>query len=131
VAGSSNPGGSSGRTARLVRFDALDGDVGAIIDRPTAFAGAEAFATVVYAGADAGRYLDLARERAAAAACRAGASLVNGLLLARFLGDAASLRAALGHYVGGMRQAAAGLAPHLPRQWEFEGKHESDATRKG
>jgi len=107
------------RGGRLAWYDStrLDGDVGAIIDRPTAFAGAEAFATVVYAGADAGRYLDLARERAAAAACRAGASLVNGLLLARFLGDAASLRAALGHYVGGMRQAAAGLAPHLPRQW--------------
>jgi urease accessory protein len=107
------------RGGRLAWYDAtrLDGDVGAIIDRPAAFAGADAFATVVYAGADAARHLGLARELAAAASCRAGASLVNGLLLGRFLGDAASLRAALGHYVGGMRQPAAGLAPHLPRQW--------------
>ncbi len=51
------------RAGALAWYDAmrLDGDA---IGRPAGFAGAEAFATVLYVGADAERHLPLAREAA-------------------------------------------------------------------
>jgi urease accessory protein len=106
------------RAGDLAWYDAmrLDGDM---IDKPAGFAGAEAFATALYVGADAENHLPLARELTEDATCRAGATLVNGILLARFLGAAAMVRAALARYIGGLRHAAAGLLAQAPRAWQI------------
>lgn len=109
------------RNGRLVWTDALrlDGDIAARLDAPAGFGGAVACATVLYAADDAPALLGTARALVEAAAGRAGATLVNGLLLARFLsGDAAALRRDVVQYWAGLRAAAAGLPPRLPRVWE-------------
>jgi urease accessory protein len=91
------------------------------LGHPAGFAGALAFATVVYAGPDASERLALAREGCAkvdAAATRAGATLVNGLLIARLLStDAQSLRRGLAQLWCSLREAAGKLPPRLPRTW--------------
>jgi len=107
---------------RLVWADALqlDGAIGARLDAGAAFGGSVAFATAVYVGEDAAEYLSLARSLAEAVDGRGGATLVNGVLLARFLShDAQELRHGLMRYLGGLRQAAAGLSPTLPRLWQI------------
>jgi urease accessory protein len=107
---------------RLVWADALqlDGAIGARLDAGAAFAGAVAFATAIYVGEDAAEHLPLARSLAEAVGGRAGATLVNGVLLARFLThDAQELRRGLMRYLGGLRQAVAGLPPTVPRLWQI------------
>lgn len=106
------------RANTLAWYDAmwLDGDA---IGRAAGFAGVESFATALYAGADAARHLPLARELTDGGTCRGGATLVNGVLLARFLGEAVAVRAALGHYVGALRHTAAGLPARPPRAWQI------------
>lgn len=102
------------REGRLVWADALalDGDIAARLDDPHAFGGAEALATAIYVGADAAALLPQARELA-----EDGASLVNGVLVARLFGaPARQIRTRLVHYLSGMR-AAAGLPARLPRMW--------------
>jgi urease accessory protein len=106
------------RAGDLAWYDAMRLD-GGTIDKPAGFAGAEAFATAIYVGADAERHLSLARELTDGAMCRAGATLVNGILLARFLGAAAMVRAALARYIGALRHAAAGLFAQAPRAWQI------------
>jgi urease accessory protein len=77
-------------------------------------------ATVVYAGPDAAQHLALARSLTGEARCRAGTTLVNGTLLARFLAeDPGRLRADLAGYVAALRHAAAGLPARPPRLWQF------------
>jgi urease accessory protein len=107
------------RGGRLVWVDAtkLEDDVGTALARPAAFGGADAFATTLYVGEDAASLLGTARDLAASDTCRGGATVVNGVLLARFLGAAASVRAAVMRYVAGLRQSAGGLPPRLPRLW--------------
>ncbi len=105
---------------RLAWADALrlEGHIGGRLDAPAGFAGCRALATVAYVGADAAAHLALARGLVEDDFCRAGASVVNGVLLARFLaarGDA--VRRAVARYVAGLRQAAAGLPPVTPRLW--------------
>jgi urease accessory protein len=109
------------RDGGLVWFDTtrLDGEIAALIDRPAGFGGAEAFATAIYVGADAEYHLALARERLDGLSCCAGATLVNGLLLARFIGTATAVRAGLANYLGAMRHAAAGLPAKPPRAWQI------------
>ena len=105
---------------RLAWADALrlEGDVLGTLDSPAAFAGARALATVAYVGADAVGHLPLARRLAEDEACRGGASVVNGVLLARFLGRRAdAVRAAVARYVSALRHAAAGWAPAMPALW--------------
>jgi urease accessory protein len=107
---------------RLVWADALqlDGAIGARLDAGAAFAGAVAFATAIYVGEDAAEHLPLARSLAEAVGGRGGATLVNGVLLARFLThDAQELRRGLMRYLGGLRQAVAGLPPTVPRLWQI------------
>lgn len=106
------------RADALAWYDAMRLDSDAI-DRPAGFAGAEAFATALYAGADAEGYLPLARDVTTAEDYRAGATLVNGILLARFIGNAVAVRAGLAHYVGVLRHAAAGLPARPPRAWQL------------
>ena len=108
------------RDGHLVWADALrlDGDVAAAVARPAAFDGAKAVATAVYVADDAAAHLDRARELLDAAKSRAAATVVNGLLLARFIGgDAAAVRADLIGYLCGLRQAAGGWPARLPRVW--------------
>jgi len=104
------------RAGELAWYDAMTAG-GDAIDRPGGFAGAAAFATAAYVGADAARHLPLARESADGLSCRAGVTLVNGILLARFVGDAGATRAGLAYYLGRLRNAAAGLPASPPRVW--------------
>jgi urease accessory protein len=112
---------------RIVRGDALawrdalrlEGDVAALIDRPAGFDGAQSFATLVYVGGDAERHLPLARQLSDDVLCRGGATVVNGILLVRFLGAPVAVRTALAGAVGGLRQAAAGLPARPPRTWNM------------
>jgi urease accessory protein len=98
---------------------ALEGDIGARLRSPFGFAGAEALATALYVGDDAERHLPLARKLAQSSACRGGASLVQGVLVARFLGaPAQEVRRALVHYISFLR-AAAGWPARLPRNWSI------------
>jgi urease accessory protein len=108
------------RDGKLAWADALrlEGDIAARLASPAAFAGARALATAVYVGADAADHLTLARALAESESCRGGATLVNGVLLARFLGTRAeAVRAALARYLSALRRAAGGLPPTLPRLW--------------
>lgn len=109
---------------RAVWADAfgLDGEVRRIIDHPAGLGGAEAMATAIYAGPDAAKRLDRAREileAEVADGVRAGVTLVGGLLLARWLGDAAAVRRSFGGYWAQSRHAMAGLPAALPRLWHI------------
>jgi urease accessory protein len=107
------------RDGRLVWADALrlEDDIAARLDGP-GFGGAVAVATAAYVGDDAPALLPLARSLAEDGDCRGGASLVNGVLLARFIGERADmLRRALMRYLAGVRHAAAGFPAALPRLW--------------
>ena len=106
---------------RLRWLDAirLDGGVADRLDAAASFDGATAIATAIYVGADAAALLPLARALALDSEVRAGATLVNGMLLARFLGpDARLVRADLAHYIAHLRRAAAGLPETVPRLWQ-------------
>ena len=91
----------------------------ALLAAAAGLGGAVALATFVYAAPDAAA---LARARPAtslaADGVRAGATLVNGLLVARFLAeDPLALRRAFALFWARFRAAAAGLPPVLPRLW--------------
>jgi urease accessory protein len=104
------------RDDRLLWADALalDGDIRARLDDPHAFAGAASLATALYYGPEAAQLLPEARALADGAA-----SLVGGVLLARFLGkDAAAVRRALADCLCGLRRAL-GRGAHLPRLWSL------------
>jgi urease accessory protein len=112
------------RGGMLAWGDALhvDGDVASTMADPACFDGAEACATLILAPPrdDPRAYLDAARDvqlRSAAAGLRAGVTAVNGLLVARWLGDAVLLRRAYADLACHLRQATMGLPPRLPRLW--------------
>ena len=108
------------RDGRLVWADALrlEGDIAAALARPAAFDGGQAVATAIYVAQDAAMHLDLARALLEPAESRAAATVVNGILLARFVGrDPAAVRGDLIRYLCGLRQAAGGWPAHLPRVW--------------
>jgi urease accessory protein len=99
---------------RLVWADALalEGDIATRLADPCAFGGAEALATALYVGPDAGLLLPHARELADGAA-----SFVSGVLVARLFGaPAQQVRSRLVRYLTGLREAA-GLSAGLPRMW--------------
>jgi urease accessory protein len=106
---------------RLAWADALrlDRDIAAMLAAPAGFDGAGALATALYVGDDAASYVETARALASDEACRSGASLVNGILIARFLAARpTTVRQALAHYIAGMRAAAGALAPVVPSLWQ-------------
>ncbi|HYM29777.1 MAG TPA: urease accessory protein UreD [Candidatus Cybelea sp.] len=108
------------RNGRLIWTDALrlGGEDSAVtLQNPFTFGGAEALGSAIFSADEAPSYLELARSLTGGAACKAGATLVNGVLLARFLGEAAAVRAALSAYIGALRHAAAGLPQRMPRLW--------------
>jgi len=109
---------------RLVWADALhlDGDIAAALDRPFAFDGAVAAATLFYLGPGAGELLAAARAGLGGGgeACAAAASRLGPLLLARFLGrDAAALRREYARLWSVLRVAALGFPASLPRVWQI------------
>ena len=96
----------------------LDGDFTAVLDAPAGLAGARAVATLVHAAPDATERLDLARGLVDQPGVRAGATVVNGLLLIRALAaDPLALRRCFALIWTHLREAAAGLPPVLPRLW--------------
>jgi urease accessory protein len=109
----------------LVWGDALhlDGDIRAIIADPACFAGAAACATLILGPpkGDPAAFLNAARTiqaRSAAPGLHAGATVVNGLLIARWLAaDALAVRNAYAELACHLREAAMGLPPCLPRLW--------------
>ena len=114
------------REGRAVWADALhlDGDFPALLADPACLDGATAAATLILAAPHAERFLDDVRKiittGTAGGGVRGGASLVNGVLLARFLGrDAAALRGAYAVLAMSLRQAAGGLPPRLPQTWHI------------
>jgi urease accessory protein len=111
------------RDGSLVWADTLllDGDVAAPLAHPAGFDGATACAAAIYVGSDAGSHLETARD--ALADCpdvRCGATLVNDVLVARFLGrDARVLREAFAGYWRTMRHRMGGLPPRMPQLWHI------------
>ena len=108
------------RSGRLVWADALRLD-GAPPD-VAGFGGAAATAMALYVGDDAAAHLEAARE-AIDAACalapdlKAGTTVVNGLLLARFLGAPFAVRRGLVSWLANMRAVCLDLPARLPRVW--------------
>jgi urease accessory protein len=97
----------------------LDGDIGHRLDAPAGLDGATAIATAIYIGPNAPSLLPLARALALDSDSRSAATVVDGILLARFIGrDARVLRADLACYLAELRRAATGLPARVPRLWQ-------------
>jgi len=111
------------RGGRLQWADALhlEDDMAGVFADPACFDGAVAYGTIVYADDAPARRLDLARSLLGdAAGTRAAATVVNGVLVARWLGrDAEALRRAYGDFWAAFRAAVAGLPGTLPRLWHM------------
>jgi len=96
----------------------LEGAFGPVLDAAAGLDGNGALATFVHAAPDAGDRLERARELLEAPGVRAGATLVNGLLVVRWLAaDPLALRRAFALFWAGFRAGAAGLPPVTPRLW--------------
>ena len=113
------------RGGNLVWGDALhlDGDIAAIMADPACFDNAGACATLILAPPDGDprRFVDPARDvqqRSAGPELRAGVTAVNGLLVARWLGEPLRLRRAYADLACHLREAAMGLPPRLSRLWD-------------
>jgi len=112
------------RDGKLVWADALhmENPLADVLVHPAGFDGALACATVVYVADDAAELLELARASLGAddGGLRGGATVVNGVLIVRWLGrDAFTLRRAFGSFWEAFRQEAAGLPTSLPRLWHM------------
>jgi urease accessory protein len=108
------------RGTELVWADALhfEGEVGRLIAHPAGGDGAAALALLLYVADDAASWLEPARDILAGSSCRAAATVVNGVLLARLIGrEAQSVREGLAHLAASLRAAIAGLPARLPRVW--------------
>jgi urease accessory protein len=110
------------RDGRLVWCDALalSAETETARRSPWGFAGAEAIATVLYIADDAPDLRACARAIAADAVpegARAGVTVVNGILVARFLGGAVAVRVGLAGFIAAFRAAAGGFQPVPPRLW--------------
>ena len=114
------------RERSLIWGDALhlDGDITAIIDDPACFAGAAGFASLIWASGagDLTSFIDGARalqDATTADGVRGGITIVNGLLVARWLGfDDMALRRAYTGLACHLRAAAFNLPRRLPRMWQ-------------
>jgi urease accessory protein len=113
------------RASRLVWGDAVhfDGNIAAIVDDPACFAGAAGFATLILAvpASDLGDLVAGARATQSATSgegVKGAISIVNGLLIARWLGfDALSMRRSYADLAGHLRAVVFNLSPRLPRLW--------------
>jgi len=101
------------RGEELLLHDAirLNGEIAAALARPAVGGGASVVTTMVYLAPDAGAKLDAVRD--ALGCAEAGASVWNGMMVARILGaDSASVRATVVAALGVLREARP-----LPRVW--------------
>ena len=108
------------RDGRLVWADAfrLTGDIAELVHRPSLLAGHTAIATILYAAANAPANLDRVRAILANLGCKAGATIVNGLMICRFAAKAAAeLRRAVTDFLRAFREGLEGFTPTLPRVW--------------
>lgn len=108
------------RVGKLIWRDALrlDTRIAETLASPAGFGGANAMASAFYVADDAASHLEAARALVAREGTRAGVTLVNGVLLARWLGGATDVRAALTGYLANIRATVAGLPARLPRVWQ-------------
>jgi urease accessory protein len=96
----------------------LEDDIPAMLAHPAGFGGAVAQATVLALGPGAEALLGPTREMLEQAEGRAGATLVSGLLVARFLGsDARLLRRDVANLIATLRAQWVGLPARVPRLW--------------
>ncbi|HEX2892207.1 urease accessory protein UreD [Vineibacter terrae] len=102
------------RDGRLVWADALRLDAAAPV--AAGFGDATSVAMALYVADDAARHLEAARS-ALPSDVKAGATVVNGLLLARFLGAPLPVRRGLASWLADMRSVCLDLPPRLPRVW--------------
>lgn len=107
------------RGGRLVWRDALrlDETIAERFAAMNGFAGADTIASAFYVADDAADHLNDARALIEASSVRAGVTLVNGMLVARWLGGATEVRAALTQYLANFRATVAGWPARLPRVW--------------
>jgi urease accessory protein len=108
------------RQGRLVWADALhvEGQIAARLDDPAGFAGAAAVASLVLVADQPALWLPLVRARLARFAGRAAASVVNNVMVVRWLDrDALALRQSFGMVWQALRAAAGGWPARLPRLW--------------
>lgn len=108
------------RDGRLAWADAfrLDGDIAALAQRPALLAGHTAIATLLYAAADAPAQIERARAILGGFACKAGATIVNGVMICRLAAMAAAdLRQAVSQFLRSFRDGLAGFSPALPKVW--------------
>ncbi len=111
------------RGGRLVWADAihLEGEIADRLAAPSCLNGAVAAATMVYAGDDTREHLDAARSllaRYVDTETLAGATVVGGLLIVRWLGyDTLALRTAYGAFWIAFRRHVRGGNEDLPRVW--------------
>ena len=91
-------------------------DPAAALAAPAGLDGARALATAVYVGDDAPKRLEDARALLADSEERAGVTVVNGVLLARFMGETpAAVQRDLVRYLGGLRRLVGPYSEVLPR----------------
>ncbi|MEZ0243954.1 MAG: urease accessory protein UreD [Sphingomonas sp.] len=103
------------RDGRLIYADAvrMDGDIAALLDRPAAFGGAQAFATVLLAGPDRIPVDDLRAMLPEGEGIEAAASALPHVTVVRMIGAHGDiLRPALARLLHVLRGAA------LPRVWQ-------------
>ena len=114
IAGSFRDGWRVRRAGKLVFADEtrLDGAIGATLGRAAVADGACAVALVLVAQPDAARLLEPARVAIDAASVEGGASLKDGIIVARLIGRGERLRRA----VAEMLRSACGIA--APRVWQ-------------
>ena len=111
------------RRGRLVWADAvhMDGDLAEPLTSASCFNGAVATATLIYAGDEADTYLNTARRLLSQHAddkTMAGATVVGGLLVTRWLGyDTLAMRTAYGSFWVAFRRCIRGGDEDLPRVW--------------
>jgi urease accessory protein len=92
----------------------LDGDVAGMLGRKAVAAGAQAVATIIYASSEAAELLDDLRAALLDTGCEAGASMVEGVLVARLLAPSSDkLRRAIVKILMLCRNGQA-----LPRVWQ-------------
>jgi urease accessory protein len=112
------------RGGKLTWVDALHVEerLGEVLSLAAGFDGAAATATTVYVDDAPEGLLAFARELLpdGPSGTRAGASVVNDVLVTRWIGrDAFSLRREFGRFWTAFRARAGGLPPRLPRLWEI------------
>ena len=108
------------RDGALVWTDALDmdSDLAAALAHPAGFAGARASALMLCAGGTPTEIRDALRALESSEGVRFGATVVGGLLLARWLGwDVLAMRRHFGAAWATARSLAGGLPARLPALW--------------